>query len=227
MSHIIHPVLHSFRTLPLPRRLRRMSSTMPKLVAALCALLLAPAAGLALAASGEPAVTQVQALSSALLKAMKTGPTAPETDRYRELEPVIERVFALRLMTRLSVGPDWANISPQQQAALIAAFSRYTIANYAHDFRKFSGQRFEVDGDVISRGKDEVVQTSLDSPGETATRLLYRMREVHGTWKIVDVYYNGISQLTLHRVEFASAIASGGAPVLIAYLNRVSDGLMK
>src|SRR6185312_14291850 len=92
---------------------------------------------------------------------------------------------------------------------------------------KFSGQSFEVDGNVITRGQDEVIQTSLTSPGGTPASLLYRMREVDGKWKIVDVYYNGVSQLTLHRVEFASAIASGGAPVLIAYLDRTSDSLMK
>jgi phospholipid transport system substrate-binding protein len=196
-------------------------------VMVLCALALAPAANSARAAGREPAITQVQTLSNALLKAMQAGPTESVTARYRELAPVIERVFALRFMTRLSVGPDWAQFSPQQQKALIAAFSRYTIANYAHNFAKFSGQRFDVDDNVITRGEDQVIQTRLSSPDATPTSLLYRMREVDGAWKIVDVYYNGISQLTLHRVQFASAIASGGAPALIAYLNRVSDGLMK
>lgn len=194
---------------------------------ALYALVLPPIPDLAHAAAVAPAVARVQALSGALLQAMKAGPATPPTARYRELEPVIERVFALPFMTRLSVGPAWANFSSQQQTALIAAFSRYTIANYAHNFCKFSGQSFEVDGNVITRGQDEIIQTSLTSPGGTPTSLLYRMREVDGTWKIVDVYFNGVSQLTLHRVQFASAIASGGAPVLIAYLNRSSDNLMK
>jgi phospholipid transport system substrate-binding protein len=50
---------------------------------------------------------------------------------------------------------------------------------------------------------------------------------VNGTWKVIDVYFNGVSQLILHRTEFAEAIASGGPPALIAHLNKVSDGLMK
>ena len=73
------------------------------------------------------------------------------TERYRRLEPVIKQVFGLPLMTRLSVGPEWANFSPEQQKALIAAFSRFTIANYAHNFRDFSGQKFEVDDVCESR----------------------------------------------------------------------------
>ena len=193
----------------------------------LCVLVLAPAANCAHAAASEPAVAQVQTLSSALLKAMKAGAHTSVAERYRQLKPVVEQTFALPFMTRLSVGPDWAKFSPQQQTALVTAFSRYTIANYAHNFHDYSGQRFEVDDNVIDRGPDKVVRTSLTSPGGTPTNLLYRMREVDGDWKIVDVFFNGVSQLTLHRVDFASAIGSGGAPALIAYLNKLSDGLMK
>jgi phospholipid transport system substrate-binding protein len=200
---------------------------MRRLFVFICALVLAPAANTAHAAASQPAVAQVQALTSALLEAMKAGPTESVKDRYRQLQPVIDQTFALPFMTQLSVGPDWAKFSPQQQTELVAAFSRYTIANYAHNFHTFNGQSFTVDDNVIDRGADKVIRSSITSPGGTPTSLLYRMREVDGSWKIVDVYFNGVSQLTLHRVDFASAIGAGGAPALIAYLNRLSDGLMK
>jgi phospholipid transport system substrate-binding protein len=202
-------------------------SMMPRFVIFLCALLLAPAADPAYGSGSDPAVIQVQALSSSLLKAMKAGSAASTMERYRQLEPVIEQVFALPLMTRLSVGPDWARFPPQQQTALIAAFTRYTIANYAHNFHDFNGQKFEVDENVINRGEEKIVRTRLVPRDDTPVNLLYRMRDVNGVWKIIDVYYNGVSQLILHRTEFAEAIAAGGAPVLIDYLNKVSDGLMK
>jgi phospholipid transport system substrate-binding protein len=197
-----------------------------RLLAFLCALVLAPVAIPAHAVASEPAVTQVQTLSSALLEAMRSGPHASVAQRYRELKPAVEQTFALPFMTQLSVGPDWTKFSPQQQTALVAAFSRYTIANYAHNFNDYDGQSFHVDDNVINRGPDKIVRSSITSPGGTPTNLLYRMRDVDGTWKIVDVYFNGISQLTLHRVDFASAIAAGGAPALIAYLNKLSRSLM-
>ena len=197
-----------------------------KLVMFLCVLALAPAANSVYAAASDPAVTQVQTLTSALLKSMRAGPTVPVTERYRQLKPVIEHTFALPFMTQLSVGADWAKFSPQQQTALIASFSRYTVANYAHNFRTYDGQKFAVDDNVIIRGPDKVVRTNITSSGGTPTTLLYRMREVDGKWKIVDVFFNGVSQLTLHRVDFASAIGSGGAPALMAYLNKLSDGLL-
>lgn len=197
----------------------------PRLAILLCALLLAPAVGSARAGT-DPAVKQVQTLSNALLAALKAGATTSTAERYRRLEPVIERVFALPLMTRLSVGPSWASIQPAQQTALIAAFTRYTIANYAHNFHEYNGQKFDVDDNVVNRGGEKIVQARLESPNDTPVNFLYRMREVNGAWKVVDVYFNGVSQLILHRTEYAEAIASGGPPALIAHLNKVSDGLM-
>lgn len=175
----------------------------------------------------DPAVVDVQALTGSLLRAMRAGPSLSTSQRYHELEPVIEQVFALPLMTRLSVGPEWASLAPEQQNSLIAAFSRYTIANYAHDFRNFDGQRFEISENVVNRGAEKIVRSLLVPRDDSPATLLYRIVSVGGNWKIVDVYYDGVSQLTLHRADFAGAIAAGGAPALVAHLNRVSNDLMR
>jgi phospholipid transport system substrate-binding protein len=198
-----------------------------KLAILLCAALVLTVADSAPAPDSDPAATQVQTLTASLLKSMQARSAVSMTERYGDLEPVIKQVFALPLVTRLSVGPEWANFSPDQQQALIAAFSRYTVANYAHNFRNFDGQKFEIDDAVVSRGQDKIVRTRIVQPPDPPVSMLYRMHEVDGTWKIIDVYTDGVSALALHRSDFASAIASGGAPTLIAFLNKASDGLMK
>jgi phospholipid transport system substrate-binding protein len=194
--------------------------------ALLCAALLLPAADVAHAA-GDPAVTQVQTLTAALLKSMRAGSTESTAERYRSLEPVVEQVFALPLVTRLSVGPDWASFSAQQQKELIAAFTRYTVANYAYNFHDFDGQKFEIADQAQTRGADRIVQTRIIPANDLPVSLLYRMHEVDGTWKVIDVDANGVSQLVQHRADFAAAIAAGGAPALLAHLNKASDDLMK
>jgi phospholipid transport system substrate-binding protein len=198
-----------------------------KYVILLCAALVMAGADSARAADRDPAATQVQTLTASLLKSMQPGSALSMTERYRDLEPVIEQVFALPLVTRLSIGPVWANFSPDQQQALIAAFSRYTVANYAHNFRNFKGQKFEIDDAVVSRGPDKIVRTRIVLRPDPPVSMIYRMHEVDGTWKIIDVYTDGVSALALHRSDFAAAIDSGGAPLLIAHLNKASEGLMK
>jgi phospholipid transport system substrate-binding protein len=195
--------------------------------ALLCALSLVWVAHCAHAAASDPAVSQVQTLTAALLKSMHAGAAESTVERYRELEPVVEQVFALPLATRLSVGPDWTSFSADQQQQLIAAFTRFTVANYAYNFRDFDGQKFEIDDKVLSRGADRIVQTRIIPAHDTPVSLLYRMHEVDGIWKVVDVFSDGVSELVLHRTDFAAALAAGGAPALLAYLKKASDDLME
>jgi len=179
------------------------------------------------AATTDPAVNQVQTLSDALLKSMRAGTTISMAERYKQLQPVIEQVFAMPLVTRLAVGPQWASFPPDQQKALIAAYTRFTVANYAHNFHDFDGQKFEIDDNALSRGDDKVVRTRVIPAHDVPVSLLYRMHQVDGTWKVIDVISDGVSQLALRRSDFAVAIAAGGAPALIAHLDKSSDGLLK
>jgi len=193
----------------------------------LSAVFCVPGVDSARAATSDPAMNQVQILTDALLKSMRAGTTISMTERYKQLEPVIEQVFAMPLVTRLAVGPEWANFSPEQQKALIAAYTRFTVANYAHNFHDFDGQKFEIDDNTLSRGDDKVVRTRVIPAHDVPVSLLYRMHQVDGTWKVIDVISDGVSQLALRRSDFAVAIAAGGAPALIAHLNKASDGLLK
>jgi phospholipid transport system substrate-binding protein len=204
----------------------RSLSITSQFVVLLCVLLFMPLADPASAVVSDPAANQVQTLTASLLQSMQAGPAESMTERYRRLAPVINQVIGLALMTRLAVGPEWTHFSTEQQNALVAAFSRFTIANYAHNFRDFGGQQFEIDG-VVSRGEDKIVRTRIIPAHDTPVSLLYRMREVDGVWKVIDVYSDGISELTLRRDDFVAAIAAGGAPALLAHLNKVSDDLMK
>ncbi len=179
------------------------------------------------AAAADPALTPVQTLNDALLKSMRAGTGESMSERYRSLEPVIEETFAMPLVTRLAVGADWSGFSPDDQKAVIAAFTRFTAANYAHNFHDYDGQKFEIDDNVLTRGEDKVVRTRIIPAHDTPATLLYRMHEVDGAWKIIDVISNGVSELALRRADFASALAAGGAPVLIKHLNAASEALMK
>ena len=68
-----------------------------RLVRLLCTVLLLPAADAVRGAVSDPAAIQVQALNNSLLKSMQAGPAVSATERYKQLEPVIEQVFALPL----------------------------------------------------------------------------------------------------------------------------------
>ena len=171
----------------------------------------------------DPAIATVEVLDNGLLTIMHGGATAGQAGRERQIAPVVDRSFDIPLMTRLSVGPAWLSFSAHDQGALITAFRAMTIAQYAHNFDGWSGQRFTVTPQVVTRGLDKVVRTSLAGTDGAAEPLNYRLRQNGGQWKIIDVYYRSdISQLSTRRSDFASVLANGGAPALIARLNQLA-----
>jgi len=178
-------------------------------------------------AADDPAASQVERFHGALMESMKAGPELGAEARYNRLAPIVGRTFDLPVMTAFAVGPAWAGFAPAQQQAAIAAFTRLTIASYAHNFNGYGGEQFELEPNVVVRGADRIVQTRMIRPHDTPVSLTYRMRESGGTWKIIDVYYGAVSQLTTRRSDFAAPIAAGGAQGLIAHLTSLTDDLMK
>ena len=177
-------------------------------------------------AASDPAVARIDAFDQALLGALKAGPALGVKGRYQKLAPTIQASFDLPLMTQFAVGPSWASMSDADHQALITAFGRLSTASYAKNFDKYNGEKFEVDPDVVTRGPDKIVKSQLISGGKTV-QLTYRMRQSGGAWKIVDVYFDAISQLTTRRSDFAAPLAAGGAKGLIAHLNATADKLLR
>ena len=192
-------------------------------IACLGLLSLAPAA---MAVPSDPAAARIDSFDQTLIEVLKAGPGLGPKGRYQKLAPAIQASFDLPLMTQFAVGPAWATMSDADHQALITAFARLSTASYAHNFDRFSGQKFDIDPDVTTRGPDKIVKSRLTSGAKTV-QLIYRMRQSGGGWKIVDVYYDAISQLTTRRSDFAAPLAAGGAKGLLAHLNATADKLLQ
>ena len=185
-------------------------------------LLAAPAA-----AAPDPAVQPVQTFYDTLLDAMKHAKELGVKGRYDKLKPVIEQTFDMPGMTRLSVGPMWNGMSAQEQQGLTAALGRYTIASYASNFNGYDGEKFVVDPASSPRQADRLVSSKLVTKSETIP-FNYRMREVNGSWKVLDIFLNGyVSQIAKQRSDFGATLQAGGAAALEKKINALSDKLMK
>jgi phospholipid transport system substrate-binding protein len=189
------------------------------------ALFLAATPAIVQAQAADPAAAQITRFDEALLSTMRQAKQLGPKGRFNKLEPVITEVFDLPTMTRFAVGANWGTLSPAEQQQLIKAFSRMTVATYAHNFDGYNGQKFVLDK-VETRGADKLVRTRLLGGDETA-QLTYRMRQSGGTWKVIDVYFNNtVSSLLGQRSEYASTLKSGGAPALLKKLDNHTADLL-
>jgi len=169
------------------------------------------------AADVDPAVVRVQSLDDILVAAARKGEL-----RGPKVRQSIEQSFNLQIMAQIAVGAPWTTMSAAERTSIVEALSRYTEARYAHEFKDYSGQAIQVDTNVQVRGLDKLVRAEVKEPGEPPLKIGYRLREYSGAWKIIDVIYNGVSQLATQRADFADAVATGGAAGLVKKLDAAT-----
>jgi phospholipid transport system substrate-binding protein len=192
---------------------------LPALLSAFALWLALPQTGAASEVS-----TPIEALDAGLLQAMKAGKAAPFQQRYDLLAPFVMRAVDLDYILQSAIGASWASVTPVEQAALKAAFQRYSVAAYVSNFDDFSGERFELQpgGDATS-----VQVRIVPGPGGGSTHTLtYVMRQTQTGWKAVDVRADGtISQVVAQQSEIRSLFARGGASGLMTRLQQKTTEL--
>ena len=199
---------------------------MVKQLIGILALVVAISAAPVRAAEGQsdPAAQQIVKFYAGLTDTMKHGKELGLQGRYKQLTPIVEETFDMPVMAQLTVGPGWQMMSPDDRKAVVQAFDRLTIANYAKNFASFDGQKFAVDPNVKTRNEDKIVETKMTTADGKTIPFNYRMRMADGKWKIIDIYLNGyVSQVALRRSDFASTVASSGASGLVKRINDLVD----
>src|SRR5271156_4264392 len=173
------------------------------------------------ASAATDAKGTVDSFDAALMDVMKNAEKLGYKGRFDKFVPVIEKTYDLPLMTRISVGPQWASLTPDQQTKVIEAFKQLSIATYASRFDGYGGEQFQITGESPANGGDDIVDTKLVRPNNDPVELNYRLRKNGDDWKIIDVYLSGtISQLANYRSEFAATLRSGGADALVTLINQ-------
>ena len=191
-----------------------------KFLSALAALLIVGAAPVFAHAETDPVIARIQTLDDALVAGAKAGTLS--SPKVRE---TLRESFNLTVMAQVAVGAPWGTMSDKEHAAVVEAMSRYTEARYAREFRDFNNQTIVIDPVVQSRGPDRLVKAEIREKGEPPLKLGYRLREYNGQWRIIDVIYNGVSQLATQRSEFADTIRTGGAAALVKSLDQATARL--
>jgi len=194
-------------------------------VATLAATLTLAAFPQVAAAAPADAQDAVRNFYQVLLATMQNGPALGASGRYAKLSPTVLQAFDISFMTRMSVGPSWANLPDAEKQALTDAFGHYVTATWSQRFDSYSGERLEVTGER-SYGAEKVVETQIVPKDGSPTSINYLMRQNGGDWQIADVYLGGtVSQLAVERSEFSSVLNSEGPGGLTMKLNQKATTL--
>ncbi|MDA8433074.1 MAG: ABC transporter substrate-binding protein [Nitrospiraceae bacterium] len=194
-------------------------------VVPLLALLLLPCRSVAL---GQPSPGEViRTFNDALLEAMKKADELGYSGRYRLLEPVVKKTYALSFMAAQATGRYWKTLTKEEQAKIITAYADWTTSTYAGRFDGYAGEKFEIASENGPRqGTVTVVSRLVTSHGEEVS-FHYLLGKVDGSWRVMDIRISGVSQLALTRAQFTAVIRTKGVQGLIGMLDKKIQGFEK
>ena len=173
------------------------------------------------ATAQSPAAEVVERLHDTLLEVMKQADALGFEGRRKRLAPVLADSYDMALVTRVTTGRHWRRADPAQQATMIDALTRLSVATYASRFDGYSGESFRVLSTQPAPRKTVLVNSEIVKSDGDTVRLNYRMREGDAGWRIVDVYFRGIySELATRRSDYAAVLERGGFDALLAAIEN-------
>ena len=128
--------------------------------------------------------------------------------------------FDFNRMTRLAVGKDWRQATPEQQKLLIQEFRALLIRTFANAFIGITKNQtleylpFKMNGDE----KDVIVKTLIIKPGRKPVDVNFSLERGAETWRVYDVVLAGVSLITNYRESFTQEIRANGIDGLIKQL---------
>jgi phospholipid transport system substrate-binding protein len=178
---------------------------------------------IAAAPSGPTEV--VRNFYSVLLDLMQHAAALGPKGRYQKLEPVVRGTFDVPFMARLSVGPTWAKLPPEEKRRAVQAYIRYIAAIYATRFDDYAGEQLQVLGEQKIKHGTLIKTHIVKSNGEPVS-INYVVHDNDTAWQIRDIYLSGsISELATRRSDFAGILRTSGIDGLIDSLNKKADEL--
>ena len=165
-------------------------------------------------------------MADQVLNALKKDQAARSGNMTRVNEIVNQYILPyvnLEKTTRLAAGRAWRDATPEQQAALVKAFSNTLV-------RAYSGALTKVDDATSMRmmpfrddaqANDVVVQSQVTQfSNSSPIQLDYRLEKTPKGWKIYDINVEKIWLIENYRNQFAQQISQNGINGLIDALNK-------
>lgn len=188
---------------------------MKRFLMSLVAIVSLSVAAPSMAATPEAAKAFVDAFASKTLEIVRVE--GPASEKQKKIENLFSDKVDIDFIAKFVLGPSWRTATPEQQQAYVAAYKPFILKNYSGRLTKYSGQTYTLKG---ARGEGDVVYVTMlivDPQGENVS-LDYRLRDVAGSLKIVDITVEGVSLLNTQRSEFKSVVNSKGIDGLIEAL---------
>jgi phospholipid transport system substrate-binding protein len=194
---------------------------MIKIVVLLLAIIFL-AGGPARAADYAPPDVLARNVTEEVLKIIRADKELQAGDQKKVVDLIENKVaphFEFASMTRLAMGRNWSQATPEQKKALTQEFRVLLVRTYTTAFTQYRDQTIEYRPLKLTPDETDVVVKSLIKTSGQPLAVDYRMEKTDRGWKVYDVKIEGISLVENYRGTFNAEVQKSGIDGLIKSLS--------
>lgn len=167
------------------------------------------------AAEGE-ARSFVQSTIDEVLGVLRNG-QIPLEEKKNRVESIAYERFDFELISRLVLARNWDKFSAKQKSDFIDAFKKHLSATYRDTLNNFKDETIAIASSRAEKNGDVTVMTLVK--GATGdTKVDYRLRQMDGSWRGIDVIIEGVSLVQNFRSQAQEIVSAEGPDGLIQKL---------
>lgn len=140
--------------------------------------------------------------------------------RRRRIEAIAYDLFDFVTVSRLVVAKYWKRFDPEQQQELVENFKAFLAQTYGERIDRYNQETVELVGERSEQRGDVTVFTRIVGGQYEGAEIEYRMREIDGRWRAIDVKVEGISLVLNYRDQFKSILSRKGPKGLLEALRK-------
>jgi phospholipid transport system substrate-binding protein len=176
-----------------------------------------------IASAQEPAPDSAYAtiydLQQSLLQSMRDGAQLGFSGRVEFLAPVVNRTHDIELIIKTIIGATlWNTLNPEQHDLIIDTFRQLSIVTYAGQFKQHDGEQFNFIEQRDLPREQKLVRSQLIQGDGGIVVFDYVLHHTDGKWMIINILFDGVSDLAIKRSEYRSIMQRDGFQSLIDML---------
>ncbi|MCE5393032.1 MAG: ABC transporter substrate-binding protein [Acidithiobacillus sp.] len=177
--------------------------------------------------NAQAAAQVVERMTHQVLQILQKNQGKPVTPAIKkEVADAIVPHIDFQTMSAYVMAAYWRQMSPAQQQRFSQLFQDLLVKTYSNALNQYHGQQVTIQGSQQISQNPPVAQVNMNiqQPGQKSIPVIYALIRENNSWKIYNVYIDGVSLVLNYRQEFGNIAAQQGIPGLLTTLQqKVAD----
>ncbi|MGH7897106.1 MAG: MlaC/ttg2D family ABC transporter substrate-binding protein [Candidatus Binatia bacterium] len=162
----------------------------------------------------------VRNLTDAVIGVLQEKSISADAKRDK-IRSMVEGYLDFPTMARLVLARNWNGLTDAQKKEFVEEFKQHLSITYGKNVESYNNEKVQIVGDRDEERGDWTVQTKILRPQGGGDILVdYRLRQVGGEWKVIDLVIERVSLVANYRSQFQEIMASGGVDRLLQLLKE-------